>query len=95
MHNKRIVTPLPVLTLLALCWPFTNFLDVNKTMLRAPQVFDVLAYLSLCIAAVVLGSALCFACILQSSVCPGCSIRDFNSSIFFLSNNHEPDRQCA
>ena len=51
MQNKRIVTPLPVLTLLALCWPFANFLDVNKTMLRASQVFDVLAYLNLCIAA--------------------------------------------
>lgn len=60
MQYKRTILPLPLLTLLALCWPFTNFLDVNKTMLRAPQILDVLAYLSLCIAATLVFWALLY-----------------------------------
>jgi hypothetical protein len=52
MHNKPRITPLPLLTFLAFCWPFLNFLDVNKTMLRAPQVVDVLIYLGMCLTAV-------------------------------------------
>ena len=42
------------MTLLAISWPFLNFLNVNKTMLGAPQIQEVFLYLCFCIAAVLI-----------------------------------------
>lgn len=58
--NSLMIAP-PLLTLLAFCWPFLNFLDVNKTMLRAPQVVDVLMYLGLCLSGVLVFWAVLYA----------------------------------
>lgn len=52
VQKTRSLTPIPVLTLLAFCWPFMNFLNVNQSMLGAPQVMSVATYLGLCLAAV-------------------------------------------